>query len=495
MESFIFSILSNPLFAGALLFIIVIYSRLAVRSAKLPRIPLGLFILYLFAVLFHMALVSQGITEWDSKINLAKSIIFYCAAARIIFYFFIDLWLAKARKALIPKIIRDLSLAAIFSVIALVLLYTRGGFNLASLLTTSAVLTMVIGLAAQETLGNLFAGLALQTEKFFQIGEWISFREHVGQVVGMTWKSTLIKTLENEIIYIPNSVVSKEVIKNYSRPDPQHIVAFEIGVEYGAPPNKVREVILQTLDRHPKIVKDPPPQVRLVNFGDFAITYQIRFWNNDFEKEKMITAELMNDLWYALRRNEITIPFPIRDVRMHHIEMEQDAKLRECMMNEMKNELGKIPVLKPLSQDDINLLASRMKTEEYGSGEVIVREGEAGDSMYIIKEGRCDVLVSKGGAKPVAVLGADDFFGEMSLLTGAARSATVVARSDAKLFMINKCAFEEVMKKHPAVAEALAEALNRRQAALAELMGKKQEAAPSAAAQILSKIRSFFGIS
>lgn len=496
MESLLLSILSNPLFVVGLIFVLIIYSRVAARVANLPRIPLGLFILYFVILSFHMLIVSQGITEWDDKINLAKTIVLYCAVARIVFYLFIDLWLAKARKAPIPKIIRDLSLVAIFAVIALFLLYTKGNFNLASLLTTSAVLTMVIGLAAQETLGNLFAGLALQTEKFFQMGEWISFREHVGQVVGMTWKSTLIKTLENEIIYIPNSVVSKEVIKNYSRPEPKRIVVFEVGVEYGAPPNKVRRVMLETLDQHPRVFKNPPPQVRLVNFGDFAITYQIRFWNDEFEKERQIRADLMNDLWYALRRNGITIPFPIRDVRLHHIEMEQARLLNESMVNELKEKLKKVPVVKALSEKDVNLLATRVKVEAYGNGEMIVREGDTGDSMYIIKEGLCDIMVSKAGAAgPVATLGVEDFFGEMSLLTGAARSATVVARGDALLLKIDKAAFEEVMKEHPAIAEALAEALNKRQAALAEIMGKKHDVTPSATAQILSRIRSFFKIS
>jgi CRP-like cAMP-binding protein len=353
---------------------------------------------------------------------------------------------------------------------------------------------MVMGLALQDTLGNLFSGLALQTEKLFQVGEWISFREHVGQVVGMTWKSTLIKTLENEIVYIPNNVISKEIVKNYSRPELSHVAYIEIGIQYEAPPNKVREVILDVLAENEKVLKVPPSQVRLINFGDHAITYQIRFWNNDFGGERLLKAEIMNQIWYALKRNGIEIPFPIRDVRLHHVTMHEAKRQQAGVKAEILSSLKRVEVLGQLPAEDVDLLASRVNIETYGNGEAIVHQGEDGDSMYIIHRGACDVYLEDEARKYVATLNAGDFFGEMSLLTGERRTATVVAKGDTDVFVIDKRSFSDILKEHPGFSEILGQALVRRQAELATRQGKKEEPSASAASQVVSRIKSFFGL-
>jgi len=494
MTNLFSQITAEPWIIAVILVVFIIYARIAKKSAKFPHIPLGLFILYLLIVLLGLLLASYNLSDWMTWTGLAGTIVLYCAIARLIFYFFVDVWLARRLKFGLPKITRDVALVIVFAVIAIVLLHTKGGVNLASLLTTSAVLTMVVGLALQDTLGNLFSGLALQTEKLFQIGEWISFREHVGQVVGMTWKSTLVKTLENEIVYIPNNVISKEIVKNYSRPEPSHVAYLEIGIEYGAAPNKVREVILDVLAEHPKVLKVPSPQVRLISFGDHSITYQIRFWNDDFGGEKLLKSELNDMIWYAFRRSGIQIPFPIRDVRFHHIEAAEGKRVKENLRSEILTTLKNIPVLAALPPDDVGLLASRVAMETYGNGEAIVHQGEEGSSMYIIHSGGCDIFLEDDGRRHVATLKDGDFFGEMSLLTGERRTATVVAKGDAEVFVIDKCAFSDILKAHPAFSETLGQALVKRQAELAAKQGKKEEPSPSATSQIVSKIKSFFGI-
>ena len=492
MDSFS-NILSHPFFVAGLIVILLVYWRIASRSRWIPRVPLGWFILYLLIVLVEYFFEFYGIPEWSKKIELFGTIVLYCAIARLLFYVLVDVWISHRRRVTVPKITRDVALAVIFAVIAIMVLHTKGGVNLASLLTTSAVLTMVIGLALQDTLGNLFSGLALQTEKLFQIGEWISFREHMGQVVGMTWKSTLIKTPEHEIIYIPNNIISKEIVKNFSRPEPHHVAYLDVSVEYGAPPNKVRSVILDTLAEHPKVLREPLPQVRLLSFDDFAIRYQVRFWNGDFENERLIKAEIMNLLWYALKRNGIEIPFPIRDVHLHHLDVIEAKKSREQAQIEIKKALKKIPILELLSEADIGLLSSRVLPKLYGIGEAVVHQGEAGHSMYIISKGSCDIWI-KGNDAAIATLHEGDFFGEMSLLTGEPRSATVVAKEDALVFEIDKEACADILKANPAIWDALGQALAKRQADLAAKQGKKVEPSLSAASQFVSRIKSFFGI-
>lgn len=492
--NFIFGILSQPWVVVGIIVVLIGYARIAKKSSRIPHIPLGLFILYLITVLIGLLLNSYNLPDWATRLDLAAVIVLYCAVARLIFYIFVDLWLTRKLKFPVPRITRDVALVVMFAVIVIILLHKKGGVNLASLLTTSAVLTMVIGLALQDTLGNLFSGLALQTEKIFQIGEWISFREHVGQVVGMTWKSTLIKTFENEIVYIPNNVISKEIVKNYSRPEATHVAYLEVGVDYNVPPNKVRDVILDVLTEHPKVLKAPSPQVRLTNFGDHSITYQVRFWNSDFEGERLLKSELNNIIWYAFQRHNIQIPFPVRDVRFHHVEIAEGKRLRENLRSEILDALKRIPVLAALPPGDIELLASRVVLETYGNGEAIVHQGEEGDSMFIIHRGCFDIFLEEDSRKHVATLKDGDFFGEMSLLTGERRTATVVAKGDAEVFVIDKRSFSDILKAHPTFSETLGQALIKRQAELAAKQGKTETLPPSATSQLVSKIKSFFGI-
>ncbi|MFH1874842.1 MAG: mechanosensitive ion channel family protein [Pseudomonadota bacterium] len=485
---------SNIFLVLGFLFVLFAYRQLAKKSSKLPFVPLGLFIFYLVLILARLPLAHFGLTKWSDKLWLAEIIVLYCAVARIFYFLIIDLWLTKYQRKAIPKITRDLFLIIIFAVIAIVLLHTKGKFNLASVLTTSAVLTMVIGLAAQETLGNIFSGIAIQTEKLYKIGEWIAFKEHVGEVLSITWKSTLIRTLENEVVYIPNNIIAKEIVKNYSRPQAKHVAVINIGIEYEASPNKVRQVMLDTLLKHPKVSKSPTPEVRLTSFDDFSINYQIRFWNDDFANEKKIKAEIMNSMWYALKRNNIIIPFPIRDLRIHHIENLNQLRTQEKLHEEIRLELRQVSILEPLADEDLDILAKRIEPQRFGDGEMVVQQGLPGESMYIVEHGSAKVVLNQHFDKPVAILNEGAFFGEMSLLTGEKRTATVVAQGDSSFLKINKDDFADIIHSHPAISDALAQALEKRQAELDKLRGETAQAAPTRAAQLASKIKTFFGI-
>jgi len=285
-----------------------------------PKIPVGLFILYFVVSNFGTALNYYfEIEEWDDQLSTLSTIILFCAFAKFIFYIVIDIWLKKVRNKDIPVILRDVALSIVFVIIAIIFLHKSGDLDVLSVLTTSAVLTMVVGLAMQDTLGNLFSGLSLQTERVIRHGEWISFQQHVGKVVGMTWRSTLVKTRENEIVIIPNNIISKETVKNYSRMSNLHIATFNIKLERNVAPNTVKKVVFNVLEEHPKVVLDPYPQVRLLTFDEFGTNYQVRFWNNDFESELLTISEIHYMLWYALKRNDIAIPYPVRDIRMQYL--------------------------------------------------------------------------------------------------------------------------------------------------------------------------------
>jgi len=489
--------ISQPLVLGGAIVALIVYRYAAARIRRLPVIPLGLFILYLLLRLVMVALPERieeaRLYRWAEVI---AAILLYCAIVRLLFALLVDYLRQWRKKPPVPKITRDFVLLAAYALIAIVMLRTRGNVNLLGLVTTSAVLTAILGLAAQNTLGNLFAGLSIQMERPYRIGDWIRFGDQAGRVVAIGWKSTRIHTFEDELVFIPNLDIAKSTVKNYSRPTPRHIMRIEIGVEYGAAPDRVRQVLLDIVRQDRRVLKIPPPDLRAMDYDDFAIRYQLRFAYEDYGISQRLKADITNRIWYALRRAGIRIPFPIRDVHHRHVERQFETRQLEKIRERARLDLDRVPILEPLSSEERAKLAQGMAIEEYGDGEVVVRQGKPGDSLYIVHRGNCDVMVQMGEAPPskVATLAPPAFFGEMSLLTGEARTATVQAKGEITVFSIGKGLFSEILAANPGVSDELAKALAKRQNELAELAGRQREDEAKQASRLVKRIKAFFGI-
>ncbi|GAG82508.1 unnamed protein product, partial [marine sediment metagenome] len=269
-------------------------------------------------------------------------------------------------------------------------------------------------------------------------------------------KSTRLLTREKILVYIPNAEITNKSFSNYSRPNRTLVARVYIGIEYGAPPNTVKDVIIQVLNQHPQVLKIPPPDIYLKEFGDFAITYEIRFCHHNFANEPKIKSDINYQIWYALRRNNIKIPFPIRDVHLNHIERRFQTKELEAQKSSFNIEglLGQVSVLSSLSAEILTQIAERSVIAEYGAGEFIVRQGDQGDSLYIIRTGSCGVYVRRNGKQEnrIATIDSSEFFGEMSLLTGEPITATVRAMIDTSIIIIDKENFSNILNDNPAIS-------------------------------------------
>lgn len=486
---------SNPWLIAVTMFILVAYRVAAKAFRFLPAFPLGLFLLYLamrlFRGFFHVFLPDVEL-KW---LAVATAAVLYCALVRLLFYLIIERWFLWKRGVPIPKITRDFVLIVTYAVIVLVLMRTKGNVNLAGLITTSAVLTASIGLAAQNTLGNLLSGLSIQTDRPFTAGDWIQYNEFIGQVIGIGWKTTRIMTFENEMIVIPNLDITKTAIKNFSRPTNQHVMTIPIGVEYAASPNKVKKVLSDICKQDARILASPPPIVRLTGYGDFAVNYELRFTYADYGNSLNLKAHTIEKIWYAFRRNKIRIPFPIRDVHHRHIERRFEERTFDAFRKEAMARLSEVPLFSPLTEDERSLIERRMDIEAYGAGEKIVIQDDPGDSAFIIHSGSCDVILKGDGREPtvVATLNPPAIFGEMSLLTGEPRSATVAAKEDTIVFAIKKEAFGDIIAANPPVSEALAEILVRRETELATIEEGRRKGI-SSKSNMMNRIKKFFGV-
>lgn len=346
----------------------------------------------------------------------------------------------------------------------------------------------LIGFALQEQLGNLFAGLAIQIEKPFLVGHWITVAGFEGRVVEVTWRATKIKTKPGNLVIVPNSTIAKEAINNYSEPTAPTQVAVEVGATYLVPPNETRAAIFAAIRQVPRVLQKPPADVLLTNFADSSMIFKARFWVGDFADADFAQDEVRRAIFYEFNRRGIEIPWPIQ-IQYERQEQQVDTPDRR---DSFQSTIAAVPVLAPLSADVHRALAAAAAERLYAAEEEIVYEGEPGASMFIIRRGRVAVTIGKD-AKEVATIEAGGYFGEMSLLTGAPRSASVTARGDCMVIEISADAFRDYVRDHPEVIEPLAAAAEARRREL-----DKSRATVSTMAHehvsLKQRMRQFFGL-
>ncbi len=199
------------------------------------------------------------------------------------------------------------------------------GIEIGALLTGSAVISIVIGLALQETLGNFFSGMVLQASVPFQTNDWIMVGTIEGRVVEMTWRAVTLITPANNYILIPNSVVAKEKIVNYHTPSVSTAVNISVGLDYAIPPNDAKRVLVMAAMDTPGVLSDPAPSVSLASFDDSSIGYKLFFWINEPEMHGAIEQAVRVNVWYRLKQAGFGIPFPVRTLEVTNLEKKQSA--------------------------------------------------------------------------------------------------------------------------------------------------------------------------
>ncbi|MDP6629843.1 MAG: mechanosensitive ion channel family protein [Kiritimatiellia bacterium] len=423
-------------------------------------------------------------------------------AVRLLDLLMFDVFIRHRRGGLpVPVVLRATFRWSLLSLaLYLIIKHMYPDVDLKFLAFSTIVVGYILGNASQDTLGNLIAGLALTGERPFSIGDWVRVGDFVGRVTDMTWRATRLQTKMLDYIIIPNATIAREYIVNYSRPTQSHGFTQEIGVNYGVPPNKVRGAILRACEAVPEILTNPAPLVWLHNYGDFSIDYTVKFFIREFSRLEQIQSDMMDRVWYEFKREDIVIPFPIRDVRpMNDVEAKAERERAESVAAS-KVLLGEIPIFSHLSKEERDQVAERMEEKIYGAGEALVRKGDAGNRFYIVLEGSTSVHLGADTRSPqVALLKRGDYFGEMSLLTGEERSATVVAVCDCHVLELSHLVLQELLREKKSLAEDFAKALKARAAEMATLQksvdaeNSKHTAEPSEKA-LLSKIWDFFGI-
>jgi small-conductance mechanosensitive channel len=369
-------------------------------------------------------------------------------------------------------------------VIGLILLAST--FLSQQLVTTSAVSAVVIGFALQDTLGNAFAGLAIQSEKPFNVGQWVRVGDHEGRVAEVTWRATKLRTKAGNFVILPNNVVAKEPIVNYSEPAAPFRLEVEVGASYLVPPNKVKAALMEALRHSSRVLAAPSPDVLLVSFDASAINYRARFWIDDYAADDLSRDEVRTAIYYSFQRHDIEIPWPIQ------IQYEKDWKEPDVNIKVEEEErlLAGVDLFASLPPELRHQIALSAPMAVYGSGETVVRQGEEGQSMFVVLAGTASVVLEPS-REEVARIEPGGYFGEMSLLTGEPRSATVLAAGDVVVVEIGADLFRRMAAVYPQAIEKIGMAAVVRRAGLDQMRTAAAGAATVETTTLMTRMKKF----
>lgn len=398
-----------------------------------------------------------------------------------------------------PKIVRDIN-AGVTYFVAVMFLLGGAGVKVDSLLTTSALLTAVLGFALQDTLGNLVAGLALQAQRPFSVGDWIKVEGVTiapGKVLEINWRATKVWTLDQVEVSFPNSVLAKTPVTNFSLPTESSRRNLYLHADYLHPPDEVCDVLLDATRNTEGVLAEPPPSVLVSSFDNQGIQYWVRFFVADWAMRDIIDHRVWSRLWYAMERDAIEIPYPTQTLFLHEVSDQTNDRARERRVAERVAALGAVDFLAPLPDGDRRHLAERLHVKLFAPGETILRQGDPGQSFFVIRKGRASVHVAgnDGAASEVARLEPGQFFGEMSLMTGDPRAATVRAETRVELYEIDHTHFASVLLGHEEVAKQMSAILAARQMQLGErgsVMGDATANKEARSEMLFSRIKRFF---
>lgn len=392
-----------------------------------------------------------------------------------------------------PTLIRNIFTIVAFTIFFLIsFTFLFPEVNLGALFTTSAIFGVILGLALQDTLGNFFAGISLQADRPFQVGDVITVgaQRHTGVVEEISWRAIKIRTFTNHVVLIANSNAAKEPIEVCPRENQNARIVY-FNTLYSDSPAKTIHVVREAVRGADNVSERVTPIVRIKDLSESGVDYEVKYWLEDYAKYNDTDALVRQRIWYAFRRAGLSFAYPTRTL---FVERTSKAAMRDGDGSAIVERLAAVDLFAPLSVDETGMLAQAAVSHVFAPGEMVIRAGEPGSSMFVVHQGRVRVQVSENGrARNVATLNEGEFFGEMALFTGEPRTANVVAIEETEVLEIGYAAMKRVFDNNPDLVESLSFIMAERR------QGLESHADPSAtssntSAGILSSIKRFFGL-
>jgi len=367
--------------------------------------------------------------------------------------------------------------------------------SMAALLTTSTVLIGVAGIALQKLIADFFSGMVLGLETPYAIGDWLQVEPGgmTGKVVEFNWRSTRILTQERTTIIIPNSHLVGNPFRNISNPEKYFRDEIRIPLAFEVTSYQAQRILISAANQVDDIAAAPrKPSVSILEYDERGVVWQLFYWIPDRGRRNRLRYAVHQNILRNLHFAGLQIAMPVREP----MRTPSTDPLRSGVFQLLKQS----KLFGELHDDELEILASGATERIYYANEPMLKQGNPGSSLFIVNEGMLAVRISdrKGGTPQVARILPGEFFGELSLLTGAPRGATVIPITDCRITEIGKDVMREILSKRPELAETLSNILAERQAINEQQLGSQDGSgrgdSAGIARQFLGKISAFFNL-
>ncbi|MGD1866635.1 MAG: mechanosensitive ion channel domain-containing protein [Phormidesmis sp.] len=363
-----------------------------------------------------------------------------------------------------PKLFRDLVRTLLIAVGIAIVLSAVFGVDLRGAFAALGVGGIVLGFALQDTLGNLFSGVALLFERPFDIGDWLEVDGQVGKVIEVNWRSVHIMTRNLEQLVVPNSALAQAVIRNYNKPSPRHRESVDIGFSYGDAPNTVKQVMREAALDTTGVLSQPAPIVQTISYDDSSIGYRVYLFLDDYSQVPSIRDEFTTRIWYAARRNGLSIPFPIRDVYHHPVPKVSAEEPMRRLASYMKS----LPSLAMVDDDVLEEIATQAQLAHFGRGESVIVQGQSNIKLHFVLAGGAIATTKDvvGKQYTIVEMTRGDFFGYSAILANEPSPMTVTASEDLEVLILESAAVQKMLNKTPRFSQQLGMVIDARQSKL-----------------------------
>lgn len=455
-------LLINRIFVLAVTLIFFVSILLVQKSrgqAIHPRVtaPIKLSLLGFLLLYGEVALVA--VPSYRTMLEGLQTLVVLFCLAKLAIYLIVDIYLRLHTQREVPSFLRDAVCLVVYMAAAIISLRMVFKVDLSAIITTSAVLTAAIAFAMQNTLTNAMSGFSIQTDRLLDRQNWISIKDKnlFGEIVNVGFRYTTLRGLDNTLNLVPNSVIMQNIVTFHGNreSDDRPSITLEVMLDYSTPPERAKEILLTVLRDEPEVLASPEPVVRLWSLGDSGITYMLIFWIADPSRKNPVKDAIYTQAWYAVNREGSSFPFPHRQI----VNAEVQPPFVFSRIH-IAAELQQSELFAMLDETTIASLAEQAPVRVFGPGELVVRQGEDGNSLFIVLKGELGVSVD---GTVVGSIHQDSFFGEMSLLTGEPRRATVRASCEVWLAEVTKDLMQPLLKANPVIMETLSAYLAERE--------------------------------
>jgi small-conductance mechanosensitive channel/CRP-like cAMP-binding protein len=497
--SSILAMATDPLFLAG---VVIVASSFSARFWQ-GRSSLARFLIrILFFVIVTALLLEGGVVPYRPGATIgSESRRFFVGALEVIWWLgaawltvgFLRAFVVLGRQPRESKLVQDLLAALVYITATFAIVADVFDLPVKGLLATSGALAIIIGLALQSSLGDVFSGIVLNIERPYRVGDWIILDDTVqGKVIETNWRATHILTGNQDVAIIPNSVIAKSKLVNCSTPTKIHGSSIRVKLEPSLTPaagcNLLKEVLLGSTH----ILRTPEPSVTIKDVSAEMMDFELSFSVADVGAVDQAQNELFDRVYRAAAAAGAKFsPRLSGSLRKAAPEDKTESGIPERL-------LAGISLFSTLTAEENAALASQMRRKDYKPGDVIVKTGTILQALCIVSDGVLVGSVEENGRRiEVIRLAPGDYFGELGLLTGEALNGELTALTRAVIYEISKNALSPILKARPSIAEELSESLASRRLAHRTVLGHhdhKEQHEEGLADRVASNIRRLFSL-